>query len=348
MEIDVRYVVWVMTTGGLFIPDMFIRSIDRNRSMVGRSCCRWTLQPLELRIRHTILRISGLMQPLISQYAVSGLAYRFMMTYAGGIVFFQQMYPDGDSKTTYKAMMLDGMQTIAQTHTLTMAWDIVCFLPWTLRCVGWSEGLGRWWQHAGHCLHRLPGCLPHDGISHDQGQGLVWATGLPCPVIMQFTRFTQYIHMCFLMSFLDYATPSWVSWQWQERTVGQTLTLTGPKVWSTNEVIKLCEVPFCVVHAGFAESFLMHIMHAADPDIPRRPCPNGMFLVASGAVWQRCGRECGLQRTDAAHNGSCRPCGLSPHKFQQSSHGSWQHDSWKGKHEPSIHCQYQHCWPFAN
>lgn len=27
----------------------------------------------------------------------------------------------------------------------------------------------------------------------------------------------------------------------QERTVGQTLTLTGPKVWSTNDVIKLCE-----------------------------------------------------------------------------------------------------------
>ncbi|CAE7665157.1 HCF244, partial [Symbiodinium sp. CCMP2456] len=27
----------------------------------------------------------------------------------------------------------------------------------------------------------------------------------------------------------------------KERTVGQTLTLTGPKVWSTNEVIKLCE-----------------------------------------------------------------------------------------------------------
>eukprot|EP00438_Fugacium_kawagutii_P009304 Skav235254 [mRNA] locus=scaffold3995:367190:375080:+ [translate_table: standard] len=26
-----------------------------------------------------------------------------------------------------------------------------------------------------------------------------------------------------------------------ERTVGQTLTLTGPKVWSTNDVIKLCE-----------------------------------------------------------------------------------------------------------
>lgn len=27
----------------------------------------------------------------------------------------------------------------------------------------------------------------------------------------------------------------------KERTVGQTLTLTGPKVWSTNDVIKLCE-----------------------------------------------------------------------------------------------------------
>lgn len=30
----------------------------------------------------------------------------------GGIVFFQQIYTDGDSKTTHKAMMLDGMQTI--------------------------------------------------------------------------------------------------------------------------------------------------------------------------------------------------------------------------------------------
>ena len=46
-EIDVRYMVWLMTiaTGGLLLPDIFIRSIDRNRSMVDHAadepCNHW-------------------------------------------------------------------------------------------------------------------------------------------------------------------------------------------------------------------------------------------------------------------------------------------------------------------
>lgn len=66
-------------------------------------------------------------------------------------MFFQQIYTDGDSKTTHKAMMLDGMQTIAYGSN----------------CPG-TRMIGTSYPHSYNGLGLCVFCPGHSGVLDDQ------------------------------------------------------------------------------------------------------------------------------------------------------------------------------------